>query len=82
MHRQGSEGWALIVRLHSPEKLFGGRMSWYWFLALAPWALWLLDRLFVIREPQDTYEEIPLPPVRHEVGEIQDKLDKIARAQR
>lgn len=58
-------------------------MAWYWWLvALVPWGLWLVDKILVIRLPQNTYHEIPPAPVRHEVNEIQDKLDKIARAQR
>lgn len=58
-------------------------MSLYLWIALIPWALVVILKLFFKPTPsEDRYEELPTPPVLRDVSEIQDKLDKIARAQR
>ncbi len=57
---------------------------WFWLISLGPWVYWwILGRRF----PETTRwhepkEEILPPPARVEQSEIQDKLDKIARASR
>ena len=57
---------------------------WWFYLCLVPWVVWwLLGKRFP--ETTEWYEkkdEITPPPARVAQPEIQDKLDKIARASR
>jgi hypothetical protein len=59
-------------------------MVWWFWLFFIPWALWALDKLIErIRgvEAQPAYEIQPRIVAR-DPDEIQEKLDKIARASR
>lgn len=74
-------GCDLIGGTLSPERLEGAVHFWMW-LALAPWILLIIHALFVKSPPQYLQPQEHEPPLRliSDTG-VQDKLDKIARAQ-